>query len=247
MDFDPKNKIIQLCVQGLGAEAKGNAVEASALFLQAWHGATNHFEQLIAAHFVALRQKNAVDRLKWHQTALQMAIETKDDTVKTALPTIYTNIGKAYTALGDMEKAEMNYRLAESFTGKIYENGLFCHGTKADLQHGDLLMPGNKSNYSPDLTMNHIYFTALINGAGLAASLAKGEGRERVYIVEPTGVYENDPNVTDKKFPGNLTRSYRTTAPLKIVGEITDWVRQSPGELQKWREKLANNKGEIIN
>ena len=83
--------------------------------------------------------------------------------------------------------------------------------------------------------------------AGLAAALAKGEGPERVYIVEPTGDFENDPNVTDKKFPGNPTRSYRTQAPLKIIGEITDWVKQMPDEIQKWREKLANNKGEIIN
>jgi rifampin ADP-ribosylating transferase len=95
--------------------------------------------------------------------------------------------------------------------------------------------------------MNHIYFTALVHGAGLAAALAKGEGRERVYVVEPTGSFENDPNVTDRKFPGNPTRSYRTEAPLKIVGEVTDWVRQTPEELAKWREKLASNKGKIIN
>ena len=95
--------------------------------------------------------------------------------------------------------------------------------------------------------MNHIYFTALVNGAGLAAALAKGDGHERVYIVEPTAGFENDPNVTDKKFPGNPSRSYRTKAPLKIVGEVTDWVRQTPGELERWREKLANVKGNIIN
>jgi rifampin ADP-ribosylating transferase len=95
--------------------------------------------------------------------------------------------------------------------------------------------------------MNHIYFTALANGAGLAAALAKGEGPERVYIVEPTGSFENDPNVTDKKFPGNPTRSYRTEAPLKIVGEVTDWVRQTPEQLRQWREKLANSSGNIIN
>ena len=95
--------------------------------------------------------------------------------------------------------------------------------------------------------MNHIYFTALVNGAGLAAALAKGDRSERVYIVEPTGNFENDPNVTNKKFPGNPTRSYRTQEPLKIVGEATEWVRQTPEELQKWREKLANPKGDIIN
>jgi rifampin ADP-ribosylating transferase len=115
------------------------------------------------------------------------------------------------------------------------------------LQVGDLLMAGGDSNYKSEIKMNHIYFTALVNGAGLAAALAKGDGNERVYIVEPTGKYENDPNLTDKKFPGNPTRSYRSESPLKIVGEVTNWVRQTPEELQKFREKLANNKGEIIN
>ena len=95
--------------------------------------------------------------------------------------------------------------------------------------------------------MNHIYFTALVNGAGLAAALAKGDGRERVYIVEPTGSFESDPNVTDKKFPGNPTRSYRSQAPLKIVGEVTDWVRQTLEQLRQWRDKLANSSGKIIN
>jgi Rifampin ADP-ribosyl transferase len=129
----------------------------------------------------------------------------------------------------------------------ILDNGPFYHGTKADLQMGDLLTAGFNSNYRPEVIMNHIYFTATINGAGLAAELAKGDRSARVYIVEPTGNFENDPNVTDKKFPGNPTRSYRTSAPLKIVGEITDWVRLTPEELQKWQERLANIKGDIIN
>ncbi|WP_071527370.1 NAD(+)--rifampin ADP-ribosyltransferase [Nodosilinea nodulosa] len=133
------------------------------------------------------------------------------------------------------------------FKDKPSDQGPFYHGTRADLQVGDLLTAGNSSNYKPKLKMNHIYFTALVNGAGLAAALAKGDRRERVYIVEPTGEFENDPNVTDKKFPGNPTRSYRSQAPLKIVGEVTDWVRQTPEELQKWREKLARSNGEIIN
>jgi rifampin ADP-ribosylating transferase len=127
------------------------------------------------------------------------------------------------------------------------DNGPFYHGTKADLQVGDLLTAGFMSNYKPEVIMNHIYFTALVNGAGLAAALAKGDGRERVYIVEPTGSFENDPNVTDKIFPGNPTRSYRSQEPLKIVGEVTDWVKPTPEELQIWRERLANIKGEIIN
>jgi hypothetical protein len=134
---------------------------------------------------------------------------------------------------------------------EVLDKGPFYHGTRADLQVGDLLTAGFRSNYRPEITMNHIYFTALVNGAGLAAALAKGDGRERVYIVEPMGSFENDPNVTDKKFPGNPTRSYRSQAPLKIVGEVADWVRQTPEELEKWRKKLeeikADPRGEIIN
>jgi len=127
------------------------------------------------------------------------------------------------------------------------DDGPFYHGTRADLQVGDLLTPGFKSNYRPEVTMNHIYFTALVTGAGLAAEVIKGDGRERVYIVEPTGEFENDPNVTDKKFPGNPTRSYRTKYPLKIIGEVTDWERLTPEQLKSWRDRLANPKGDILN
>jgi rifampin ADP-ribosylating transferase len=99
--------------------------------------------------------------------------------------------------------------------------------------------------------MNHIYFTALVDGAGLAAALASGDGDERVYVVEPTGPFENDPNVTDKKFPGNPTRSYRSQAPVKIVGEVTDWTRLTPEQRQQWRDRIAainaNPEAEIIN
>ncbi|WP_394801175.1 NAD(+)--rifampin ADP-ribosyltransferase [Pedobacter montanisoli] len=137
--------------------------------------------------------------------------------------------------------------MANLYKNNPADKGPFYHGTKADLQIGDLLTAGGNSNYKSEFKMNHIYFTALVNGAGLAAALAKGDAPERVYVVEPTGNYENDPNLTDKKFPGNPTRSYRSEAPLKIVGEITDWQRPAPEELQKFREKLADNKGEIIN
>ena len=129
----------------------------------------------------------------------------------------------------------------------ILDCGPFYHGTKADLKIGDLLTAGFRSNYKPEVIMNHIYFTALINGAGLAAELARGEESPRVYLVEPTGEFENDPNVTDKKFPGNPTRSYQSKAPLKIVEEITDWVRLTPEELKQWHDRLANIKGEILN
>lgn len=125
--------------------------------------------------------------------------------------------------------------------------GPFFHGTRADLPVGGLLTAGFRSNYRPEVVMNHIYFTALVDGAGLAAALAQGAGRERVYLVKPTGPFENDPNVTDKKFPGNPTRSYRSAAPLLIVEEILEWKRLSEAELALWRARLAVLTGEIIN
>ncbi|WP_430540030.1 NAD(+)--rifampin ADP-ribosyltransferase [Neobacillus drentensis] len=137
--------------------------------------------------------------------------------------------------------------MSNSFKGESSDVGPFYHGTKADLKVGDLLTAGGDSNYKPGLKMNHIYFTAIVNGAGLAAALAKGEGRERVYIIEPTGEFENDPNVTDKKFPGNLTRSYRSKEPLRIIGEVTEWAKLTTIERREWHENLAKNKGEIIN
>ena len=133
----------------------------------------------------------------------------------------------------------------------MLDPGPFFHGTKADLQVGDLLTAGFRSNYRPEVLMNHIYFTALTDGAVLAAELAAGDAAPRVYIVEPTGPFENDPNVTDKKFPGNPTRSYRSVEPLRIVGELSDWVRLTPEALQEWRDRLAailaDERGVIIN
>ena len=133
----------------------------------------------------------------------------------------------------------------------VLDEGPFFHGTKADLAVGDLLTAGFRSNYRPEVVMNHIYFTALRDGAGLAAELAAGDGAPRVYLVEPTGAFENDPNVTDKKFPGNPTRSYRSTEPLRVVGQVDDWTRLAPEALQAWRDRLAavlaDERGEIIN
>jgi hypothetical protein len=131
------------------------------------------------------------------------------------------------------------------------DRGPFFHGTKADLRVGDLLTAGFRSNYRPEVVMRHIYFTALRDGAGLAAELAAGQGAPRVYLVEPTGPYEDDPNVTDKKYPGNPTRSYRSEAPLRVTGEVTGWTRQTREALQRWRERLASlreeERGEILN
>lgn len=134
---------------------------------------------------------------------------------------------------------------------QILDKGPFYHGTKADLQIGDLLTAGFESNYHPEIIMNHIYFTALQNGAGLAAELAQGDGNSRIYIVQPIGEFENDPNVTDKKFPGNPTRSYRSKDPVKIVGEVIEWIKLTDEELQNWKDRIAklreNPDAEIIN
>jgi Rifampin ADP-ribosyl transferase len=246
MEFNPNNNIIKLCIQGISMEEKGKPESASRIFLQAWNEAADDFEKFTAAYFVARHQKNVPDKLKWLETSLQFALKINNDAVKGAFPLLYSNIVKCYEDLDDLDNAKKNHRLANEFKVKPSDKGPFYHGTKADLQIGDFLT-GGKSNYKTEIIMNHIYFTASVNGAGLAAALAKGEGRERVYIVEPTGSFENDPNVTNKKFPGNPSRSYRSEEPLKIVGEKTDWMRQTPEDLKKWHEKLAKNKGEIIN
>ena len=245
--FDPNNKIIQLLLRGMGMEDSGKPEEASLLFLKAWSEATDDFEKFIAAYYVARHQKNVSDKLKWFETSLQFALKVNDEAVKSAFPSLYVNIAKCYEALSDSDKAKKYVVLSHSYKDTPSDPGPFFHGTRADLQVGELLTAKGESNYKSGLKMNHIYFTAVISGAGLAAALAKGDGSERIYIVEPTGDFENDPNVTDKKFPGNLTRSYRSQAPLKIVGEATEWLRQTPEDLRQWREKLANNKGEIIN
>lgn len=138
---------------------------------------------------------------------------------------------------------------------EVLDEGPFFHGTIADLRVGDFLAAGYRSNYRPEVVMNHIYFTAIVDGAGLAAEIAaelsKGDAVPRVYLVEPTGTFENDPNVTDKKSPGNPTRSYRSSAPLKVMGEIKNWTRLTPEALQLWRERLtalrSDERGEIIN
>jgi rifampin ADP-ribosylating transferase len=135
------------------------------------------------------------------------------------------------------------------------DEGPFFHGTIADLSVGEFLTAGRPSNYRPEIVMNHVYFTALVAGAGLpaeiAAELAEDDVTPRVYAVRPTGAFEDDPNVTDKKFPGNPTRSYRSRAPLQVLSEVAEWTRLTPEQLQMWRERLSarlsSERGEIVN
>lgn len=247
MEFNPNNPVIQLCMRGMQIEEMGNLEAAVTLFNQAWDEATSDFEKFIAAWYVARRRLTSADRLMWYETALQLALSINNEAVKAAFPSLYLHIAKCYEELADFDQAKQKYELALASVSQPPDNGPFYHGTRADLKIGDLLTPGRLSNYQSELVMNHIYFTAMVNGAGLAAALSRGEGTERVYIVEPTGAFEDDPNVTNKKFPGNPTRSYRTAEPLRIIGVATDWVKQTPEQLREWREKLSANKGEIIN
>ncbi|MBO0676159.1 NAD(+)--rifampin ADP-ribosyltransferase [Mycolicibacterium sp. S2-37] len=123
---------------------------------------------------------------------------------------------------------------------EVHESGAFLHGTKADLSVGDLLVPGRPANYGVNRIANHVYVTKTLDAAVWGAEFALGEGRGRIYIVEPEGAVEDDPNVTDKRLPGNPTQSYRTRQPVRVIGEITDWVGHSPEQLQAMRDTLAD-------
>lgn len=129
---------------------------------------------------------------------------------------------------------------------KVLDSGPFYHGTKADLKIGDLIKVGYSSNYGERKKANFVYMTATMDAAIWGAELAIGEGVGRIYIVEPTGEFENDPNLTDKKFPGNPTRSYRTKYPLRIVGEVLDWEGHPPELLKQMRDKLEELKRQGI-
>src|SRR4051794_37151497 len=121
---------------------------------------------------------------------------------------------------------------------QVHESGSYLHGTKADLQVGELLEPGRRSNYGSGRSAGYVYITATLDAATWGAELAAGEGPGRIYLVEPTGDLEDDPNVTDKRFPGNPTRSYRTRQPVRVVGELTDWVGHPPEQLRAMRGHL---------
>ena len=119
---------------------------------------------------------------------------------------------------------------------------IFYHGTKADLKPGDLIAPGYTSNFGKRKKAAFVYLTATLDAATWGAELAAGEGRGRVYIVEPTGPFEDDPNLTDKKFPGNITKSYRTRDPLRVTGEVTDWQGHAPEKLKAMRDNVERSR-----
>jgi rifampin ADP-ribosylating transferase len=121
---------------------------------------------------------------------------------------------------------------------EVYEPGVYLHGTKADLAVGELLVAGRESNFEAGRLMNYVYFTATLDAAVWGAELASGEGRGRIYVVEPTGEFEDDPNLTNKKFAGNPTQSFRTREPLRILDELRDWSGHSPAKLEEMRARL---------
>ena len=122
---------------------------------------------------------------------------------------------------------------------EVYEPGVLLHGTKAALAPGDLLVPGRASNFEPGRVMNHVYVTETLDAAAWGAELAVGLGPGRIYTVEPTGDIEDDPNVTDKKVPGNPTRSFRTRHPVRVVGELHGWAGHTVEQVQAMRDGLA--------
>jgi len=128
--------------------------------------------------------------------------------------------------------------LREPVPFEVFDAGVYLHGTKAELAAGDLLVPGRESNFETGRMMNYVYFSATLDAAVWGAELASGEGRGRIYIVEPTGEFEDDPNLTDKRFPGNPTQSFRSCQPLRVVGELVDWVGHSPEKLEAMRAAL---------
>lgn len=119
-----------------------------------------------------------------------------------------------------------------------FSQGSFFHGTKASLKIGDFIITGKKKNYNDDRKSQYVYFAGTLEAAVWGAELAEGAGRERIYVVEPTGEYEDDPNLTDQKFPGNPTKSYRSKQPLKIVAEVTNWQGHSPELLNAMLDNL---------
>jgi len=122
------------------------------------------------------------------------------------------------------------------------DNLRFYHGTKADLKQGDLIKPGYRSNFGKKKKAAWVYLTATLDAAVWGAELSQGDGNGRIYTVEPTGPIEDDPNLTDRKFPGNPTKSYRTRDPLRISGEVTDWEGHTPEQLKAMKEHLENLK-----
>ena len=156
-----------------------------------------------------------------------------------------THLKSIADAIGEADPAEW---VPVAFDDCEHVDGPFFHGTKTGFAIGDELVAGRGSNYHDGRVANHVYFAALLEpaiwGAELAVALSGGTSRARIYIVEPTGPFEDDPNVTNKKFPGNVTQSYRTRHPMRIVGEVESWEGHPPEILQRMLDSIAKLRAE---
>lgn len=141
----------------------------------------------------------------------------------------------------DLKKAQEGF-IPVGIRTNVQDDGPLYHGTKADLTAGDSLTAGHDSNFGEQEKSNYVYLTATMDAAIWGAELAIGEGKGRIYIVEPTGTMEDDPNLTDMRYPGNPTRSYRSREPLRVVGEVTGWQGHSDEELKKMRDGIDEAK-----
>lgn len=129
---------------------------------------------------------------------------------------------------------------ADPIPFEVYAAGTYLHGTRAELSAGDLLAPGHPSNFETGRTSRHVYVTETLDAAAWGAELAAGPGAPRIYVVEPTGALEDDPNVTDTRFPGNPTRSFRSQDPLRVVSELHSWQGHTPEQIAAMRDALAD-------
>ncbi len=189
------------------------------------------------------------------QFEAELCFEGKDSGTLVTLRTVFPSKearDHVVENYGAIEGGKQTLASLESYTKELLaslntlETPTYYHGTKADMKQGDLIEPGYRSNYGQQKKANYVYFTATMDAAIWGAELAQGEGRERIYIVEPGGHYEDDPNLTDKKFPGNPTRSYRTQAALRVVGEVMDWQGHAPEQLQAMKDHLQRLKEQGI-
>lgn len=245
--FDPNSDVVKICMQAVVLSEQGKLTQALSQLQVAWEVHSDDYDKFLLAYHFALVEREPQRKIEWFKKSLEFAGEIRAENVESAYPSIYRQLAQVFEKLGEVEEAQIYEDLVQTASRSPQDSGPFYHGSKADLKVGELLIPGRKSNYQSELKMNHIYFTANAKTANLAAALAQGPGEEKVYVVDPTGDFEDDPNVTDKKFPGNLTRSYRSQEPLRIIAELKDWQRLDEAQRQEWFDKLDKNQGEIIN
>jgi len=181
--FSPANPVVKLCMIAMKSEAEGQIESAQKTAQEAIHVATNDFERFVAKYQYSKLMPTVDEKLRYLEEALEHALKVDDENVWRAYPTLYEKLAELYQQKGDLDNYEKFQESANQSRSVPKDREPFYHGTKADLKVGDFLNPGGTSNYQEDLQMNHIYFTAGIAGAGLAAALAKGEAEERIYVV----------------------------------------------------------------